>query len=164
VIGCSGAGKSTLSRKLAELTGLPLIHLDREYWQPGWAAPDNDAWLVRLRQLVAGPRWIMDGNFGGTLPLRVALADTIIFLDFPTPLCIWRVLRRVARTYGQTRIDMAAHCPERFDWAFLVWVYRWRRNSRPRVLAAMEGFQGSIEVLRNPGDVAAFLARIGQIT
>jgi adenylate kinase family enzyme len=72
IIGCCGAGKSTLARKLADRTQLPLIHPDGEYWKPGWTSPDANEWVSKVSALVSQPAWIMDGNYGGTLPLRVA--------------------------------------------------------------------------------------------
>ena len=101
IIGCSGSGKSTLARKLADLTGLPLIHLDREYWRPGWVEPDKLEWLAAVRAVAARPRWIIDGNYSASLGIRVAAADTVIFLDFPRWVCLWSVLCRSAIGYGR---------------------------------------------------------------
>jgi adenylate kinase family enzyme len=86
ILGSPGAGKSTLARRLAERTGLPVIHLDAEYWQPGWVEPEPAAWAGTVSRLVERPRWIMDGNYGGTRAIRIAAADTAIYLDYP-PRC-----------------------------------------------------------------------------
>jgi adenylate kinase family enzyme len=64
VVGSGGSGKSTLADRLGELTGLPVTHLDRLYWQPGWVATDDDRWRQLQAGLVAGERWIVDGNYG----------------------------------------------------------------------------------------------------
>ena len=95
VIGSPGAGKSTLARRLADTLGLPLIHLDREYFGPGWTLPDRDAWRVRVTELIARPSWVMDGNYASTFDIRVPRATTIIWLDAPRWLCLLRVTRRV---------------------------------------------------------------------
>jgi adenylate kinase family enzyme len=95
IIGCSGAGKSTLARQVGRITDLPVIHLDQHYWPPGWQEPDRATWRCKVSALIAQPRWVMDGNYRRTLALRLAEADTVIFLDFPTWLCLVRVLRRV---------------------------------------------------------------------
>ena len=115
IIGSCGAGKSTLAKQLHQATGVPLIHLDTQYWSAGWVEPTKAAWEQKVKTLVAQPGWIMDGNFGGTMPIRMARADTIIYLDRSRWLCLFRVLRRVAKNYGKTRSDMAAGCPERFS-------------------------------------------------
>jgi len=94
VIGPSGAGKSTLAMKLAQKTGLPLVHLDTEYWNPGWIATPDDEWKSRVEQLVARDSWIIEGNFAGTFAQGMPRADTIVLVTRPRWLSIWRVLRR----------------------------------------------------------------------
>jgi adenylate kinase family enzyme len=157
IIGCSGSGKSTLAGKLAERTGLPLIHLDREYWKPGWVEPDRDAWKAQVAELARRPAWIMDGNFGRTLAVRLQAADTVVLLDFPRWRCLVRVLRRTIFGRGKVRDDMGPGCPERFDLEFLRWIWRRRRDSRPRVLAALATAAGEVYILRRPAEVIRFL-------
>ncbi len=163
VVGCFGAGKSVFSRRLSDLTGLPLIHLDKEFWQPGWMPMQPDAWRRRVSALAAEPRWIMDGQFGGTLGLRLKYADTVFVFDMPRWLCLMRVLRRTWRDFGRTRSDMAPGCVERLDWEFLKYIWHYRSNHRPRHLAALEGFGGTVIVLRRPSAVKACLARLEHV-
>jgi adenylate kinase family enzyme len=160
VVGSPGAGKSTLARHIAHITGLPLIHLDQHFWRPGWQEPDQAIWAGRVAALIAWPRWVMDGNYGGTLPLRLAAADTVILLDLPTWLCLVRVLRRVIASYGRTREDLAPGCPERFDLAFLVYVWRYHRREGPRHLAALTAFGGRLIRLSRRAEIAAFVREL----
>ncbi len=102
----------------------------------------------------------MDGNYGGTLPARLAAADTAILLDFPTWRCLARVLRRAIASFGRTRIDMAPGCPERLDFAFLIYVCRYRRQDRHRHLAAIRQFGGTLVTLQRPAEVAAFVTAL----
>ena len=134
-----------------------MIHLDRHYWRPGWVEPGRESWHAEVAELVARPRWVIDGNYGQTLALRLAAADTAVFLDFPTALCLARVLRRQLGSLGRTREDMAPGCPERFDPAFLLYVWRYRRDHRARHLATLEKFGGRRIVLRRPGEAAALM-------
>ena len=164
VLGCSGAGKSTLARQISGITGLPVIHLDRHYWRPGWQEPDRATWEWEVAALVRQPQWVMDGNFGGTLPARLAAADTAVFLDFRTWRCLARVLRRIVGSLGRVRPDMAPGCPERLDFAFLLYVCRYRRRDRHRHLAAVREFSGTLVVLRRPAEVAAFVGGLKQET
>ena len=97
VDGMMGSGKSTFARALAQETGLPLIHLDVHYWNPGWTRPSDDEWRERQRVLLAGEAWIIDGNYNETLALRLERADTIIFLDTPWWLCASRAFVRGLR-------------------------------------------------------------------
>ncbi len=158
VLGCSGAGKTTLARRIAQISGLPLIHLDQHFWRPGWREPDPAAWVRQVAALIARPRWVMDGNFGGTLALRLAAADAVIFLDFPPWRCLARVLRRILGSYGRVRPDMAPGCPEHLDLAFLRSVWRYRRDDRQRHRTPLAQFSGQVITLRRPAEVAAFLA------
>jgi len=158
VIGCSGAGKSTLARAIAERYQLPLIHLDRCYWRPGWAAPSEAEWAAEVERLIGEPAWVMDGNYSSTMRRRADVADAIVFLDFPRWLCLLRVLRRAVLGYGRTRADVAPGCPERFDWPFLKWVWNYPIRSRPKTLDLLRAFPGAVVVLRSKGEIRRWIA------
>jgi adenylate kinase family enzyme len=164
VIGSGGAGKSTFSNRLGEILGIEVIHLDQEYWRAGWVEPPKDVWRRKVEELVGGGEWIIDGNYSGTLDVRLAACDTIIFLDLPRTVCLWRVLKRVAASYGETRPDMAEGCKEQFDLKFLLWIWNYASRSRPKVLAAIEKHSAGKEVfrLRSPAAVEKFLSRAAE--
>ncbi|HEY3416972.1 MAG TPA: DNA topology modulation protein [Armatimonadota bacterium] len=139
IIGSGGAGKSTLARQLGDTLGVPVIHLDAEYWRPGWVETPKEEWRRIVESLAQRERWIIDGNYGGTLPVRMAAADTIILLDYPWPLCLWRVLIRILRYHGRSRPDIGPGCPERFDWEFIKWIcIDFPRRSQVRTLQLLE--------------------------
>ena len=162
VVGNSGSGKSTLSRALAERLGLPAVHLDTHFWLPGWTEPDQGAWRRRVEELVAAPRWVMDGNFGGTLPARVARAQAVVLLDLPTPLCLARILKRWRTWRGRSRPDLPEGCPEHIDLRFMAWVTTFRWRDLPRVHRALaEAPDGQRQlVLRSRAEVARLLAEL----
>ncbi|MEJ2118184.1 MAG: hypothetical protein P8Y36_09915 [Alphaproteobacteria bacterium] len=143
VIGCGGSGKSTFARKLARLTGLPLIPLDQVFWRPGWVETPREEFREAVARLCEAPAWIMDGNYSSTHDIRMPFADTIIWLDYPRRVCLLRVLQRCARYYGHVREDMAPGCPERFDWEFLKHVWMFPEASRPHIVAALERHGGN---------------------
>lgn len=135
IIGSPGAGKSTLARQLSARLGLPVIHLDAAYWRPGWVETPKDDWEQTVRGLTQGESWIIDGNYSRTMDIRLAAADTIIYLDFPRHLCVWRVLKRAIQYRGRTRPDMGPGCPEKLaDRDFLAWVWNYPSRSRPDTL------------------------------
>jgi len=139
VIGCPGAGKSTLARQIAEKTGHPLIHLDYENWGPGWVPVPKDEWRAMQREWVKGERWIIDGNYKGSLEIRFAAADLVICLDLPRLLCAWRVIRR----HGTQRPDMRPNVVEGTIFtkdfaAFLGFIWRFRKDTMPKILALHE--------------------------
>lgn len=157
VVGSPGAGKSTFARELARRTGLPLVHLDREYHLPGWVEPPEADWRARIDQLVAGDRWIIDGNYGGSMDARLARADTAILLDYPTWLCLSRVVRRITSLHGTVRPDAPAGCPERWDWEFLAYIAAFRRRKTPSIERRLASFPGTMVRFRRPADAQAFL-------
>jgi adenylate kinase family enzyme len=163
VIGIPGAGKSTFARALADKTGLPLIHLDKEFWRPGWTVTPRSQWWPRVSELAAGERWLIEGNYASSLHLRLPRADTVLWFDYPTVKCLRRVLWRVASCHGQVRPDMAPGCPERLDGEFLRYVWRFNRVERPKILAALTEHGRHLEpvVFRRDREVVEFLGRLG---
>lgn len=158
IIGSGGAGKSTLARELGLKTGLPVVHLDRLYWQAGWVPTPKNVWLERQHELLAQERWIIDGNYGSTMDLRLAVADTVIFLDTPRLRCLWRVFKRRLSFHNRTRPDMSAGNPERLTGEFLHFVWSYPSIHRPVVLKKLLGLKDKQVVhLRNNCDVATFL-------
>jgi adenylate kinase family enzyme len=161
VIGSPGAGKSTLAAALARLTGLPLVHLDRLHWKPGWVEADEEEFDAKLREAVAGPRWVIDGNYDRTLPLRLGRADTVLWLDFPVWLCVARIVRRALRYRGRVRPDMTEGCPERMSWEFFSFTARFPRQGRRRIVETLASFRGEVVRLSGPREVRSWLARLG---
>lgn len=162
VVGSGGAGKSTLAIDLGRRLGLPVVHLDRLFWKPGWVEPTREEFLGALEAALATPRWIMDGNFSSTLPQRLAHADAVVFLDYTRWVCLRRVLERIGRSYGRVRADMAPGCPEHFDPAFLHWVWSFPKRSRQAVVSAVNdaGSDTAVFIFRSPRELATELARI----
>jgi|SRR6187402_1811655 len=157
ILGCPGSGKSRLARELAARTGLPLVHLDQIYWRPGWVEPSKEEWHAQLPEILARPAWILDGNYGGSIALRLDAADTAILLDHPTWLCLFRVFRRSVLGWGRTRSDMAEGCPERFDLQFIRYVLNFSRAKLPRVLTQLRAFRGQQVVLQTQAQRRQFL-------
>lgn len=150
VVGSGGAGKSTFARNLGRATGLPVIHLDRYHWRAGWTAPPREQWHDTVDQLIARDSWIMDGNYSGTFSRRFAVADAVVFLDYPRTLCVARALKRIALSPWTARLDMADGCRERLDIEFLRWVWHFPIRSRPRIMDALSQNCHRIEVFRVP--------------
>ena len=158
IIGSGGAGKSTLARKLGQHLGIPVIHLDTLYWQPGWLPTPSADWIGLQLKIIQNPCWIIDGNYGSTLDIRLEAADTIIFLDFEPGLCLWRVVKRYFRYRGKVRPDMAIGCPERLTPEFLQWIWNFKQEKRPQIIRKLEAYpQSKVIVLQNPAQVSNFL-------
>lgn len=162
IIGSGGAGKSVLARRLGERLGIEVVHLDRLYWRPGWVEPPKDAWRRTVEELAGRDSWIMDGNYSGTLGVRFAACDTVVFLDMPRTLCLRRMLKRVLLYRRGGRPDMAEGCRERFSLAFARWIWSYPSRSRPKVLEVLASDpRKKIVRLRSPQEVEQFLAAQG---
>ncbi|WP_028553045.1 DNA topology modulation protein [Paenibacillus sp. UNC451MF] len=162
VIGSGGAGKSTFSRQMGERTGLPVYHLDALNWRPGWEPTPKDEWDALMKQLVGKETWIIDGNYGRTMEIRLQAADTIIFLDMPRHLCVYRLFKRRIMFHGKTRPDLGEGCPEHLDLKFVKWVWCYKRDSRPALLQKLSTLTGqkTIFILRSPREVRQFLEQL----
>ncbi len=104
----------------------------------------------------------MDGNYAGTLDIRLKYADTVIFLDYGRVKSSLGVLKRVIRHHGQVRVDMPPGCPERFSAEFMKWVWDFNSNSRPEIDNALQNAPDSVTVytLKNRRALRRFLSRI----
>ena len=162
IIGSGGAGKSTLARQLGEITGLPVIHLDRLYWKPGWTETPKDVWRENVEDLVKRDEWIVDGNFGGTMEIRLAASDTVIFLDFPRLLCTYRAVKRAVTFRNKTRPDMGPGCNEKLDVEFLTWVWQFPGKTVPAIEDRLSRLGSEVKIirLRSPNEVKGFLRDI----
>jgi adenylate kinase family enzyme len=160
VIGPGGAGKSTFATRLGERLNLDVKHLDKFHWQPGWQAPAKDDWLETVKQLTSEESWIIDGNYGGTLETRIQRCDTIIFLDLPRLICLWRVVKRRILNRHRPRPDMAEGCNEKLDWEFITWIWNYSRRSRPKVVKLLREHSETKQIvwLRSTAEVKAFLS------
>lgn len=159
VIGSGGAGKSTFARRLGAVTGLPVVHLDAHYWQAGWVATPDPDWRATVAELIAGEEWILDGNYGGTLDARLESCDTVVFLDVPRLVCLFRVVKRWLGLRGRARPDVGRGCPERLTWEFVRWVWDYPARRRPDVLARLARLSAPRRafVLGGGRDVDAFI-------
>jgi adenylate kinase family enzyme len=162
VIGSGGSGKSTLSRKLGEKLSIEVFHLDAILWKPDWEAVAKDQQKAIQYQLVAKDQWIIDGNYNGTIDIRLQAADCIIFMDIPRSICLYRVIRRMFRYRSAPRPDMATGCEERFDFSFLKWVWNYPHDKKPDVMKKLERLQGKKEIiiLKSSKEAHLFLENI----
>ncbi len=151
IIGSGGAGKSTLARHIGAHLGIEVTHLDAHYWKPGWRPLSADAWEQKVQSLVARERWVLDGNYNGTMNVRLAAADTVIFVDLPRWLCLWRVIKRRIAFHGRSRPDISEGCKVRLTWSFLWWIWTYPQVQRKKILQMLEEQAGHKRVIHLKG-------------
>ena len=99
VIGCPGSGKSTFSKALHKTTGIPLFHLDMMYWNADRTTVDKAVFRERLLNTIQKNEWIIDGNYGSTIELRLQACDTVVFLDYSLDVCLNGIKERINTSY-----------------------------------------------------------------
>ncbi len=164
IIGCGGSGKSTVARQLARSLDAPLTHLDALYYDERWMPLPQGEFVAQQEKLVTGDRWIIEGNYAGTLPIRLAAADTVIFLDLPAVTCLWGIVERRWRYRGgQHRADGVY---DRITWNFVRYILGYRRTMRPRIrhLLQEHGVQVRLITLTSRRHANRFIDRIKRET
>lgn len=158
-VGCPGSGKTTLSEKFAAKMGLPLVHLDHLFWLPGWVQRHKAEFEELVKAELAKEEWVMDGNYGSTMELRVQRADMVVFLDFNRFFCIYRVLKRT----WQQQYDQAEGCPQKVDWEFIGFIlFNYPKRSRRVTLELMQKYPDiKWHHLKGPRGVKRFMKEFG---
>lgn len=157
IIGCPGSGKSTFSRALHEKTGIPLYHLDMMFWNADRTTVEKKVFLERLSAAMEQDEWIIDGNYGSTIELRLAACDTVFFLDYPVEVCLQGIRQR----RGKPRSDMPWFETEEEDAEFINFIKSYNSESRPQVMALLEKYaHKNIYIFRSRAEKDAFLSRM----
>lgn len=147
IFGRGGSGKTVLSNQLGLRTDLPVVELDKVYWDTNLSVLSEDEWIHRQAQIVTGDEWILDGDLGPydvTWP-RLERADTVVILDTHVIRCLARALRRGAR-----RRD------------FWVWMLTWNRAYRPRIIEEVRQYAPSarLVILKSARESSRWLERL----
>ncbi|OME87883.1 topology modulation protein [Paenibacillus sp. FSL A5-0031] len=162
LIGSGGSGKSTLASKLSRILSIKVHHLDSIFWKPGWISTSKNEQKVVQEELISHDSWIIDGNYGGTLDIRLQAADTIIFVDLSRWICIVRVLKRRFQYRNKKRMDMAEGCEERVSLEFLKWVWEYPDKQKPKITEKLQRLSNEkkIIILKSRKDVREFVAKL----
>lgn len=161
-MGYSGAGKSTLARKLGEIYGESVLHLDQVYWMSGWQPrPGEERERILTGFLDAHSGWVIDGNYKGMCyDRRLNEADMIILLLFNRFACYFRARKRLKTYKGKSRPDMTEGCNEKIDAEFTKWIFFGGRTAEKRkdYRRLCEEYAGRVTVLKKQRDTDRYLA------
>lgn len=152
VIGCPGAGKSTFARRLQKKTGLPLYYLDMIWHKPDKTNLSREAFDETLQTILAKDRWIIDGNYGRTLEMRIQACDTVFLLDLPVETCLAGAKSRI----GTKREDMP-WVEETLDPEFAAWIRGFHENELPHVYDLIQKYSHkNIVIFRSREEINAY--------
>ena len=163
IIGYSGAGKSTLAKRLRAIYNIDILHLDRINYIADWQERD----LLEAKQLfndfLKKDNWIIEGNFQKlNHDRRFKESDTIIFLDFPMPICLYRAFKRFLKYRNKNRDDAGDNCKDDFNFAFFWWIVFEGRTKkyRQRYQEIINKYQEKMIILKSPEAVEAYINQI----
>lgn len=153
IIGCPGSGKSTFARALHNKTGIPLYYLDMLYWNADKTTVSKDVFIERLKKVLSEDEWMIDGNYGSSMELRMAECDTVFFLDFDSDICISGIKERM----GKQRPDMP-WIETQEDPEFLEFIKNYNTDSRPKVLELLNKYNDKdIVIFKNRAETESYL-------
>lgn len=171
VIGTTGSGKSTFANRLADKLGYTCIHMDQLFWKPDWVESSDEEFIPKVKEVVSGETWILDGNYSRTNNIKWENADTVIWLDYSYPRTLIQLLKRtVNRVVTKEELWPGTGNRESFRKAFMskdsifTWFFKCYRRNKVRYENLGRSFrQGHINFirLRSPKEAEAFIERIG---
>lgn len=97
LVGTTGAGKTTLAKRIARALDVPHVEFDGIRHGPNWTETPDDMFKEVLRRRLQGDRWVADGNYGFARDVVWPKATTVVWLDYPFPVVMWRLFRRTIR-------------------------------------------------------------------
>lgn len=129
VVGCPGSGKSTVAIRIAQKLDLPVVHLDKIHYAPGWQERTKAEKKRLATRVEQADRWVIDGNLSAAYPHRLSRADCCVWLDIPLRIRLWRVLKQ--RLSG-ARLGLPRGSPDQLSLEFIKYVLRSDRLTRPK--------------------------------
>jgi hypothetical protein len=170
ILGRTGSGKTTLARDLAAAIGVPHVELDSLYFGPDFSTAPLDLLRERTSAAIAGDRWVTDGNKRAVRDLVWPRADTIIWLDYPFYVSLWRLAKRARRRTSALSAQAAetgrrSGLPKQLLAAAkgvftALRSHRGQRREYPRMFARPENRHLAVARLRSPRATRQWLARV----
>ncbi|ALX49278.1 topology modulation protein [Lentibacillus amyloliquefaciens] len=169
VVGVSaGVGKSTFARELGERLNVEVFHLDALHWRPNWVEAPKEDFKSAQKEIVTRKQWIIEGNYSSTYDIRAEKADTIIYLELPLIVCLYRVTKRWLTHIGKTRPDMGNGCKEKLDYTFLKFICTTYRSRKKKMRERLQAFQEmgpekNVIMLKNKNRIRTYLETLNNM-
>jgi adenylate kinase family enzyme len=167
IVGTSGSGKTTLARQISQHLAIPHLELDALYHEPNWTEAPTEVFRKRVEQALRGENWVVDGNYSKVRDIVWSRADTVVWLDYPLPVIMRRVVRRTIR---RVVIQEELWNGNRETWqttfsrdSIILWVlqtYRKSRKEYPILFKQPEYAHLKVVHLRSPKATTAWLQNL----
>lgn len=159
VIGSPGSGKSTFARRLKEITGLPLYHLDMINHRSDKTTVSREEFDSRLNEIIKKDEWIIDGNYQRTIEVRLKACDTVFLLDYPLDVCLAGAQERI----GKKRPDMPWVETE-FDQEFKQWIIDFPKEKLPQIYDLLKIFKDiDITIFKSREQAEEYLSKLKNV-
>ena len=142
VIGCPGSGKTTFAMRLAEITGIPIYHLDAIWHKPDKTHITREKFDEEIKKVFEEKSWIIDGNYRRTIEMRVREADTVVLFDLPTEVCLEGAMKRV----GKARTDIP-WMERELDPEFKGEIERFSESVLPEIYEILERYKNNKKII-----------------
>lgn len=148
IFGKPGSGKSTYATWLAQKQNIPLYHLDKFFYSSNWIERDYAEFLRIQQEMVDKDSWIIDGNNLKSLEMRWQRADIVLYFNYPTLLCFYRVLKRFF--YPNKFGDRASGCEETIRLSLLKYIWHFERRVSAQIIKLQNRYpQAVFKEIRN---------------
>jgi predicted kinase len=170
ILGRTGSGKTTLARELSAAIGVSHVELDALYFGTNFSTVPVSMLRDRTSAAIAGDRWVTDGNKSAVRDLCWPRADSIIWLDYPLVVSLWRLGKRALWRTSVLKAQATATSgdvglPKQFLLAAkgvltALRSHAGQRREYPRMLADQENQHLAVVRFRSPGATRRWLARV----
>jgi predicted kinase len=170
ILGRTGSGKTTLGRELAAALKVPHVELDALYFGPDLTTVPLQVLRERTSKAIAGDRWVTDGNKSAVRDLVWPRADTVVWLDYPLAVSLWRLARRAlwrtsalkkqAATSGSSRSLASQLLSATTGVLAALRSHRGQRRHYPKMLAEPANHHLAVVRLRSPQATRRWFAHV----
>ena len=130
------------------------------YWNADKTTAPKAVFLERLSDALRKDTWIIDGNYASTMEMRMKACDTVIFLDYPTDVCLEGIRQR----RGKPREDMPWIETEE-DMEFVSFVRNFTENGRPKIIELLDKYGGkNVVIFKERREAEEFLKELQKNT
>lgn len=150
MVGTSASGKSTFAKQLAEKLQLGYIELDDLFWMNDWQETPDADFFQKIENAIEKAEsdsnqhgYVIDGNYTRTTVIKWKEVDTVIWLDLPFSLNLFRSVKRaLSRAIFQTKLWQSSNNTESFGQmlsrdSIILWMIKTHRKNRKKYLMMM---------------------------